>query len=159
MADLLVYEADGNGGDLLEQGNDLAGITGLENQPYLACCGGAEDGSSWWADDLLHKGRDSVHMKSVTMQTLNNVALTSGGRVQIEDAVKKDLAYLQQMLSGTKVEVSVTIDGVDRLRIDININGQQFTMRWLADRQQVYQPQIRGTGIGYMIIEYDFVVA
>lgn len=157
--DLLIYESNGNGGDLLQVGNDLATVNGVENQPYLACFGGANDGGSWWADNLLHQGRDSVHMRSQTEKTLNSVALNSAGRLLIEEAVKQDLKFMQDILPGTQLRVTAVIEDTDRLRLEIDFAGQQIVLYWIAGTDQLYEPQARGAGINYWIIEYDFVVS
>jgi hypothetical protein len=121
ITDILIYET-GNGGDLLLRGNDMATVTGLENSPYLALFGG----SNWWGNYLT----DNKFL-SLTEDTLLDVALTSSGRKKIEDAILKDLEYLNNI--DAEYSVSVTIAGANRVSMEININGDLFMMQWSPD--------------------------
>jgi hypothetical protein len=121
ITDILIYET-GNGGDLLLRGNDMATVTGLENSPYLALFGG----SNWWGNYLT----DNKFL-SLTEDTLLDVALTSSGRKKIEDAILKDLEYLNNV--DAEYSVSVTIAGANRVSMEININGDLFMMQWSPD--------------------------
>jgi hypothetical protein len=78
--DLVLIEQNGNGGDLILQGNDLAVCTGYENIPYLSMCGG----SDWWGNEFLDPAQQ---FNSLTEKTLRQYALNSAGRVAIEQAV------------------------------------------------------------------------
>lgn len=122
ITDVLIYET-GNGGDLILRGNDLATITGYENSPYLALFGGVD----WWANYLTDN-----KFECKTEQVLSEVALTSSGRKKIEEAVLSDLSYLND-IEGTEYSVSVTLGGVNRVSIEITINGVLFIMKWSPD--------------------------
>lgn len=158
MTDLLIYENNGDGGDILQQGNNLAVVHGVENQPYLALFGGAPDGSAWWADKVFFPGTPSRHFLSHTQKTLNTVAINSNGRIAIEEAVKKDLAYLSSMVPGTQVLVSVVIENDDRLAININLNGRLIIFYWYYNRQVLAGPTIQRSGVGYDIVESTLIV-
>jgi phage gp46-like protein len=144
MIDLKVIE-EGNGGDLELVGKDLATITGLQNMIYLAMFGGnveastpseripSEQDFSWWGNALFMDGEQEVQFNSLTERTLKTTALTSAGRIKIEEAIKKDLECLNSFAITT---VSVTLPTPDRVNINIRIqeppNQQQkeFVFIW-----------------------------
>lgn len=120
-----------NGGDAILQGKDLA-VSGIENMVYLSMfCG---DGN-WWGNDILMPNQQDIQFRCETEQVLKNVPLTSSGRGRIEEAVKNDLAFLQQAFSGTAIAVSVAITGPERVDISISIDGQLIAFQWSADTQ------------------------
>jgi len=127
MIDALIIET-GNGGDLLQQGNDMAIVEGFENMPYLAMFSGDGD---WWGNNLLFSNNDSsVFFSSQTERVMREVTLNSAGRIKIETAIKNDLAFLKSNISGTTVDVTTSVVNPDRLDIEITINGNTFYMQW-----------------------------
>jgi hypothetical protein len=129
MMDLAITEENNNGGDLILIGNDLAMVFGIENMPYLAMFGGnpgfptknkvvEEQSFDWWGNNLLMAGNQSIQLNSLTELTLRKVALNSSGRIQIEEAIKKDLEFLSAFAT---VTVSASIVSLDHIRIEIKI--------------------------------------
>lgn len=127
--DLAVIEANGNGGDLQLVGNDLAIVYGLENMPYLGMFGGNLEESTinnvvrlqsfdWWGNNLLMPNNQSIQFNSIVERTLNNTALTSAGRVIIENAIKTDLAFLSSVAT---ITVSVIIVSTDRINVSLSV--------------------------------------
>jgi hypothetical protein len=127
----------GNGGDLQKLSKDLAVIFGFENMPYLAMFGGNINGSTpvkrlaseqafdWWGNALFMPNSPSLQFNSLTESKLYEVALTSSGRVQIEQAVIRDLEFMKPF---AEVSVVVSILETDKLQIAITIlelNNQQ----------------------------------
>ncbi len=123
ISDLLLIEM-GGGGDLTLRGNDLASITGYENTPYLALF----SGNDWWGNYLL---TDQILCE--TEDILNTTPLTSAGRVQIENAIKSDLKFLNN-IAGTSYTIATSITNSNRIDIIITINGQQFNLMWNPDK-------------------------
>ena len=126
VADLAILETN-NGGDILLYGRDMAAVYGFQNMPYLALFGSnspstpavrniAEQDFSFWGNALFHPNEPEAQFNSLTEQMLQNVALNSAGRLQIEQAVKKDLEFMQ---AWCKIKVEVAITGVDRIRIQL----------------------------------------
>jgi phage gp46-like protein len=126
--DLAIVET-GNGGDLQLNGNDLAIVTSLENQPYLAMFGGNLEASTdpnnielisgdWWGNDLLFPNQPDLQMNSLTERVLNQVNLNSLGISLIENAIKQDLKFLQPQAQMT---VSVQLISDDRLDVKIRM--------------------------------------
>lgn len=125
MTDVLIYE-QGTGGDALLKGNDLATLNGYENSPYLSMFGGD---NTFWGNYLMP---DNI-FSSKTAAILNKTPLSSAGRKTIEDAINADLSFLNN-IPGTTWTLFTAITNANRLRIDININGQLFSYEWNPDK-------------------------
>lgn len=127
--DLAILEADGNGGDLMLVGNDLAVVFDIENMPYIALFGGnvkqstetrpTEQSFDYWANSLFYLSEKTVQFNSTFEKTLLTTELTSEGRVILENAMKTDLQFIVDM--GYKVEVAVEIAATDRINSSIKI--------------------------------------
>ena len=128
--DVKVIET-GNGGDLTKNGNDLAMVFSFENMVYLAMFGGNkeavtlqkrisnEQAFDYWANSLLFSEDTGLQFNSITEKTLETTALTSVGRLTIEDAVKADLEF---MAAFAEVSVSSQIVSSDRIDISVKVN-------------------------------------
>jgi len=154
--DLKLIET-GNGGDLVKTKKDLQVIEGFENMPYLAMFGGNVDDSTpvtradntqafdWWGNKLFMSEEPVQQFNSLTERTLHQVALNSFGRVQIENAVKKDLEFMKAF---AELDVSVSIESDDRLLINIgiqqpdNIQNKDFVFIWDATQGQLIDEEI-----------------
>ena len=131
--DLKVIEI-GNGGDLIYEGKDLSVIEGFGNMPYLAMFGGnveqdtpsvrlaEEQAFDWWGNSLLMNNDKSIQFNSLTERTLQNTALNSAGRLQIIQAVQKDLEFMKPF---AQVSVDVYIISNDRVKILITLTEPQ----------------------------------
>ena len=125
MIDILITEL-GSGGEIIVRNNDAVGITGYENQLYLAMFGGA----SWWGNGLLVTG--DAQFQSQTEQALLNNPLTSTGLIAIDTAISNDLDYLSN-ITGTTVSFTSTIVATNRLDIKVSIAGKTFYLSWNPD--------------------------
>lgn len=125
MTDLLIYET-GGGGDLLIEGNDLAQVTGYENAPYLSMFGG----NDWWGNYML---APQNQFASQTEQVMNTTPLSSAGRLKIENAIKADLSFLNN-IEGTVWSISTNIPAPNRFELLITINGTTFFYLWNPDK-------------------------
>lgn len=150
--DLKMTETN-NGGDLIALTNDLALIEGFENMPYLALFGGNvrasttnkrlenEQAYDWWGNNLLMPNDASLQLNSLTERTLLQVPLTSSGRIQIEQAIKKDLNFMTPF---TIVNVTTSIISTDSILIGIqfrkpdNPEKKEFVYIWDATIQELY---------------------
>lgn len=149
--DLKVIES-GNGGDLVKNPKDLAVVSGLGNMVYLALFGGnvqastptkrleTEQDFSWWGNSLFFPNDPTLQFNSLTERILNEVALTSSGRVQIEQAVIKDLEFMKEFAN---VEASVSIPATDQVEIYVKVTQpdnqqeQEFTFLWDATNNEL----------------------
>lgn len=138
----------GNGGDTTINGNDLAMVFSFENMPYLAMFGGnkeavttqrlpTEQAQDYWANALLMPNDPSIQFNSLTEKALDTIPLTSSGRLLIEEAIKKDLAFMQPF---AEISVSTQIIATDTITINIgirqpdNLQERQFIYIWEAGR-------------------------
>lgn len=129
--DIQVLET-GNGGDIFLQGNDLVGVTGVENMPYLGTFGGDPN---FWGNDLLFSENETFRFTSETNELLNNVALTSGNRLLIEEAIKRDLQFLVDNVPNTVLNVQTQIKSDNRLLMSVDFGGIEFSMLWNPKEQ------------------------
>lgn len=141
-----------NGGDLVKKPKDLSVISGLGNMPYLAMFGGniesstpvtrleTEQAFDFWANTLLFGGDPGQQMNSMTERTLLNTALTSQGRILIERAVLKDLAFMRPF---AEVNVQATIPSTDTVRIRVtiqrpdNLQEREYIYIWDASKNEL----------------------
>lgn len=143
MWDISIIET-GNGGDMQMNGSDFAVVTGIENMPYLGMFGGnveqstgvdkLADAKDWWANDLLMKSKPSIQMNSLVERVLNNTPLTTGGRIVIENAIKKDLEFLQEQ---AQIEVTAIIEATDRIKISIRVAIDSVTKVIVANFKKI----------------------
>ena len=133
--DIAVLES-GDGGDFMLIGNDLKMVFGIENQPYLAMFGGNKEASTknevveaqsfdWYGNNLIMRGDQSIQMNSEFEKALDNIELTSAGRVRLVDTIKRDLRFMSVY---GKVEITGSIVATDRFDVEILIkqnNGQK----------------------------------
>jgi len=142
----------GDGGDLVFNGTDLVVINGFQNMPYIGMFGGNVDQSTtgpklpdeqafdWWGNDLFMPAKPKIQINSNLERTLKNTALNSSGRIQIEQAVKKDLDFMKDFAI---VSVIASIKGPDRLQIDIkiqepnNLQTTEQTFIWDSTNQEL----------------------
>lgn len=120
MIDFVLVET-GNGGDLVFQSGDIVLTNGNENNPYLAMFGGGDN--DWWGNMLLDN--PSTQFISQTENALRTNDLNSSGRLKIVDAINTDLEYLD-----SETVVNVKIPQPDRIDLNININGANFSLNW-----------------------------
>ena len=128
MSDLRLVETQ-DGGDLVFNGIDLEEIDGFQNMPYLDLFGGNIEANTgpiisgsqnfdWWGNTLFLEQRPDLQYNSDTERLLDDVALTSSGRLLIEQTVKTDLSNFNAFGPFT---VSVSIISTDRIEIKIQI--------------------------------------
>ncbi len=176
--DLELIES-GDGGDIIKKSKDLSVIFGFENMPYIAMFGGNSEQStpltrlsteqdfSFWGNNLLHPGDASVQFNSETERALKTVALTSFGRPLIQQAVQKDLVFMQEF---AEVTVEVTLPMHDhvligiRLRQPDNLQAQDFVYIWSATKQELLQKEFETVTpntirIRYFDLSFDLTFA
>lgn len=148
--DVQLYET-GNGGDLLQNGKDISVINGLLNMPYLGMFGGNVESSTpnkrlsteqafdWWGNSVDRNDK-AIQNNSETERSLLTTPLTSAGRIQIEQAVKKDLQFMKE-LAEIEVKVSIINDDVVQIFVGVkqpnNTQSQNFTYFWDATAQEL----------------------
>jgi len=129
VEDLTITET-GSGGDLVLQGNNLSTTTSLWNMPYIALFGGnvqqltptdrpeGEQQFDWWGNSALIPNDTELQYNSRTEKALNETSLNSAGRIKIQQAAQKDLEFMSSLAD---VTVTVTLTGVDRVKIEVQL--------------------------------------
>lgn len=129
--DILLYES-GTGGEMKILSGDLVLVESLYNQVYLAFFGGNVEANTrgnelpgqqrfdYWANSLLFEGKPKKQFNSNLERTLSETVYNSSGRIEIENAAKKDLEVMNG-ITNTEVEVSVVSES--RLRIRVILTG------------------------------------
>jgi len=124
--DLKLIET-GNGGDLVNLGNDLEVIETIYTMVYLSLFGGNVEESTvegfvkpqsldYWANKLMFGDNPSQQFNSETERTLNKTALNTAAIDKISDAVLTDLAYLKKLF---KISVTVSLPSINTVKIEI----------------------------------------
>jgi len=149
--DLALYET-GNGGDIQLKGRDMAIYYGWENMVYLALFGGNpgfpsngpklqnEQAFDYWANELFWPNDESRQFNSLTEKRLQEVSLTSAGRILIEQDIISDLKF---MASFAEVSVSVEIISDTRIRMNIlvkqpdNLQDKAFVFIWDSTKMEL----------------------
>lgn len=140
----------GNGGDLIFEGGDIKLTSEIYNQPYLARFGGNKEASStdqfmpgeergdWWGNMLL-SDNPKEQLNSKFEKALNEIPLSSSGRIKLERIAGDDLDYLEGFAES---ESSAKITGVDRLRIVDKIsqsNNNSFSYIWDEAKDEILE--------------------
>ncbi|HMI03728.1 MAG TPA: hypothetical protein VK541_14690 [Pedobacter sp.] len=154
--DILLYES-GNGGELAIINNDLALAERLYQQAYLCLFGGnveadtlgneiaTEIRQDWWANSLLFGDNKAKQFNSETERALNNNALTSTGRLNIQRAVENDLKYFKNV---AEFVVGVSLLGRDKVEISIkltqpkNQQGESLQLIWDNAKKELITDKI-----------------
>jgi hypothetical protein len=141
-----------DGGDFVMKRNDISVIEGFENMPYIGMFGGnpgfstpsrrlrSQQNFDFWGNEVFAANNLSLQFNSNTEHALNTIPLTSGGRILIEQAVKRDLQFMRPF---ARVGVAVTISGVDRLIIAVriiqpeNLQQRDFIYIWDATKNEL----------------------
>jgi hypothetical protein len=144
MNDLMIYES-GNGGELSLKSGDIETTQAVFNQFYLAHFGGNTEASTtgnetegtermdWWGNMFLN---EKSQMNSSLEKTLQGVALTSAGRVEVEREARKDIDYLSDL---GELSTVVQIIGNDKIQISDKINQSKVDFIWDATKSEVIE--------------------
>lgn len=140
--DVKLFQTDDEGEITVENGLvEMSG--GLETAAYLSLFGGNEDDdgrannpANWWANlDEVDPMRE-YHGESQNL--LQALPATTGNLRRIEDAARRDLAWLLDSGVASSVLVSASIPGINKIKLTIDIEavGQassfEFVENWKA---------------------------
>ncbi len=120
----------------------LVELTGdFRTAVYLSLFGGNEDDDgrdnnefNWWGN--LGTTNPSELYRSETQNLLNKLPPTSNNLLRIEDAVSRDLEWLNAVGAVTGINVTVTVPELNRIRIVVEINGDEnveFLENWKSN--------------------------
>lgn len=129
--DILIYE-NGSGGELKILSGDIALVESLYTQVYLAFFGGnieentkgneikGQERMDYWANSLLYPGKPKKQFNSNLERALSNTVYNASGRIDLENAAKKDLEVLSGVVN---TSVSVSIVSYNRVQISVKLTG------------------------------------
>lgn len=142
----------GSGGDFILKGNDLEKSDSIYNQIYLALFGGNIEASTpvgeyeeefkydYWGNKLLFENESDKQFNSTTENFLNEITLSSANRVLLEQVVKGDLGFLNQL---GQISVVVNIPNVDKVEIIVLITEPEneidleYRFMWEATKNEI----------------------
>lgn len=144
-----------SGGDWFVFGSDIALTDGIGNQILLAIMGGNVESSTtgipvpsgtkrddYWGNSFL-QGEPEAQFNSEYERVVSNSVLDTAGLQKIDDAVKTDLKYLEDLGVAVVESVVSTLAQVDQVRTDIvvqepsNLQSQAFAIIWDATREEL----------------------
>lgn len=119
--------------------NGLVTMTpGLDNAAYLSLFGGNDDDPggedttlAWWGN--LTQERAERQYRSETQYLLRAIPAITANLRRIEDAVRRDLAWMLSNGVAASVEAEATIPALNKVQIDVTINGDEtltYTENW-----------------------------
>jgi phage gp46-like protein len=127
MTDVLLFQTNDNG-EIEIEGGQVTMTDSLETAVYLSLFGGniEDDGSqdnrrTWWGN--LDENEPANEYRSETQYLLGTVPAVSANLKRIEDAATRDLQWLE---AGT-LEVSASLTGLNRVKIDVTIDDTPFS--------------------------------
>ena len=143
QGDVLLFQTNDDGEINVEDGLvEMSG--GLETAAYLSLFGGNEDDDGLSENGLNYWGNldeiDPVRQyRSETQHLLQAIPATTGNLRRIEDAANRDLAWFVEQKIASSVTIIVTIPGLNRIKILINIDALgeessfEFIENWKAN--------------------------
>jgi len=142
QGDVSLFQTDDDG-DITVIDGIVTMSGGLETAAYLSLFGGNEDDDgrsdnpvNWWGNiDEVDLDRQ---YRSETQNLLEALPATTGNLRRIEDAVNRDLAWFIESKVASSVNVTVSIPGINRIKLKINIEALgnesdfEFVENWKA---------------------------
>lgn len=128
MTDVLLYQTNDDG-DITVTNGVMEMCGGLETYVYICLFGGNDDDdgsqdstNNWWGNiDEIDPAR---WYRSEFQNLSRSIPLTTGNLKRLEDAAKRDLTGVISEGIGSAVEVSASMPGLNRLRLDVTITAE-----------------------------------
>ena len=127
-------------GEISVAAGSVAMSGGLETAAYLSLFGGNEDDdgsdgnpANWWGNIDETQAEREYH--SETQNLLQGLPATANNLRKVEDAARRDLAWMVSVGAATEIEVAATIPAINRVKLTIDIDGDQtleFVENWQA---------------------------
>lgn len=142
QGDVELFQTD-DGGEIDVRGGLVGMSGGLETAAYLSLFGGNEnddgrEGSphNWWGNlDEIDPAR---RYRSETQNIVQALALSTGNLRRVEDAARRDLAWLMSSNVASSVSVAASIPGLNRIKLTVDIEAYgeesrfEFVENWKA---------------------------
>lgn len=137
MADIHLYQADGDGGEIDVTNGEPLMDEGIESAVYLSLWGGNEDdpglegdkSKQWWGN--VEEPEEARRYRSETQYLMHALPAVPGNLRRIEDAAVRDLQWMVTEL-GAAVAAKATIPGIDRitLQVAVVIDGKKHPFKF-----------------------------
>lgn len=126
ITDLTIYES-GEGGEMALVNDDIATISGLTNQVYLALFGGNIEQSTseeldalsiredWFGNEILET---EFQFNSLFEKTIRTVAINTNGLSILKDAADSDLEYLRTY---AEIITTISIIGLNKVQLIVSL--------------------------------------
>lgn len=134
-----------DGGEITQ---DLEIRDGLETSAYLSLFGGnvEDDGSeksmmNWWGN--LDENNQSRIYRATTAHLLSIISPTASNLRRVEDAAKRDLAWMVSDKISKKIEARASMPGRNQVHLRINIDGVdplEFRVGWGSEGADPQKP-------------------
>jgi len=142
QGDVILFQTD-DGGDILIENGIAAMSGGLETSAYLSMFGGNEDddgradnSANWWGN--IDETETARQYRSETQNLLQGLPATTGNLRRIEDAAKRDLAWMITEGVASEIFVIATMPGINEILITVIVlaRGEEsefkFAQNWKA---------------------------
>lgn len=135
---LLLHTLDD--GEISVSGGIVQMCGGLETAVYLSLFGGNEDDGrpanprTWWGN--LDETDPARQYRSETQYLLRSLPATSSNLLRIEDAAKKDLAWLLSSKAAASVAITASMPGINKIKIVVDTGGDEsleYIENWKAN--------------------------
>ena len=130
-------------GDINVENGLIEMSAGLDSATYLSLFGGDEDDDgrannplTWWGN--VTEQQPSRQYRSETQYLLERLPVITKNLLRIDDAVKRDLAWLLDENIASSVEVNTTMPALNRIGIKVVITAEgresefNFVENWKA---------------------------
>lgn len=128
QGDVVLYQSVDDGEIIVEHGIVVMD-GGLQTSVYISLFGGNEEDSggdqdphSWWGNI----GQTRKY-RSETQYLLSALAPSSANLKRVEDAVKRDLAWMVTDKIATDIRARVTIPKYNSVKITVNVDNDEYT--------------------------------
>ena len=144
QGDILLFQTVDDG-DINVSGGLVEMSGGLDTAAYLSLFGGNEDddgrknsSETWWAN--LNETETTRRYRSETQNLLQAIPAVPANLRRIEDAVRRDLAWMLNTNTASSVAVAATMPGLNKVAIAVTIeaigeeSSFEFVENWKAGK-------------------------
>lgn len=131
QGDVLLFQTNDNG-NISVTGGIVEMSGGLQTSVYLSLFGGNSDLQvTWWAN--IDEELPERQYRSELQNALDSIPSTTGNLRRIEDAAKRDLAWLVEQKVAKEVTVAASMPGINQIKLVVDIDGDssvEFIENW-----------------------------
>jgi len=149
IIDVAIHEA-GSGGDYSLVNDDMETVSGFFNMVYLGLFGGNieqvtspdinpnDQRFDWWANEAFN-----LEFNSTFENKIRTTPLTSSGIIDLENAAKQDLKFMEEF---AEMEITGSIVGIKKFQLDISLSepdnqSSKIKFIWDGNRNELIEQQ------------------